>query len=255
MVVATICLYVLGVPTCGWATQSEFDDASVTVFASRDAASRETPAVATAHVVVRAVPVCVSGGALARCLRVPLVCPTGQQIVARYRGLATLPSPPAPGWTYLGQTCSGGATPTPAFTLTDFQRLPLPPGTFTIQPPGGTVLINTPTNVYADPAPTTLTTTTLGQTIHIEATPTTWTWTFGDGSTLGPTLDPGDAYPNLTNTHSYTAPGQYPLTMTTTYTGSYRTETSDWIPIDGTAQVTSPPIPITVLTARADLVS
>ena len=43
--------------------------------------------------------------------------------------------------------------------------------------------------------------------------------------------------------------------MTTTYTGSYRSDGSDWIPIDGTAQVTTPPTTITVLTAHAELVN
>jgi hypothetical protein len=230
---------------------------SVTLSNSRNSTGEgpSSGSASSSQIIVRSVPVCTSGGTLARCLRTTLSCPTGQHIIARYRGLSTLPTPPGPGWTYLGQSCSGRTTPTPTFTLNDFQRLPLPPGVFTVQPPGGNVLINVPTIVYADPTPTSLTTTSLGTTIHIEATPTTWTWAFGDGSTLGPTHDPGQPYPSLTHPHTYTTPGEYPLTMTTTYTGRYHTGDGEWIPVDGTAQVTTPPTTITVLSAHADLVN
>ena len=101
----------------------------------------------SAQVVVRSVAVCSSTGVVARCLRVPLVCPAGEHVVARYRGSSSLPAPPGPGWTYLGQSCSGGSQPVPGLTLNDFLRLPLPSGAFTLQPPWGGGLLRMGLNV------------------------------------------------------------------------------------------------------------
>jgi hypothetical protein len=141
------------------------------------------------------------------------------------------------------------------FTVADFQRLALPASAFTIQPPGGRVLIDVPTNVYASTEPVVLSTTSLGQRVEVEATPSAWSFDFGDGVVLGPTQDPGGPYPDLTNSHAYSAVGVFEVVVTTTYTGRFRVDGGSWSEVDGTASVTSAPLTLTVHTAEAQLVS
>ncbi len=169
-----------------------------------------------------------------------------------------------PGWTRVGTFCSSPDTPgtdplLPGFTLTDFQRLPLPAGTSTVEPPGGNVLVGMPTNVYATPSsePALFDTTMLGVPVQVRATAARWSWDFGDttDNVIGPTTDPGAAYPALRNTHTYTARGTYPITMTTHYTGEYSVAGGPWLPIPGEAQVDSPPTTVQALAGRNELVA
>ncbi|MFN8075791.1 MAG: hypothetical protein U0Q15_10270 [Kineosporiaceae bacterium] len=111
-----------------------------------------------------------------------------------------------------------------------------------------------PTNVYVDAPTVTLRTTVLGQAVEVEATASSFTWTFGDGQSLT-TTDPGAPYPAMSTTHTYTATGRRDITLTTTYTARFRVAGSnEWIPAEGTAQVASPPITVEVIETRAVLV-
>ena len=203
---------------------------------------------------MRVVPVCGGSG---RCLRSSsVVCAVGERYVARYRGLAGVAGPPGAGWAYLGEGCAGvGSGGAPVFTVADFQRLALPAGAFTIQPPGGRVLIGVPTNVYASTEPVVLSTMSLGQRVEVEATPAVWSFDFGDGVVVGPTRDPGGPYPVLTNSHAYSAVGVFGVVVTTTYTGRFRVDGGSWQDVEGTASVTSAPVVLSVHTAQAQLVS
>lgn len=69
------------------------------------------------------------------------------------------------------------------------------------------------------------------------------------------TTDPGAPYPDLRTTHTYTTPGAHTITLTTAYTGQYSVTGGPWLPIDGQAQVPSPPVPLTALTGRNHLVA
>jgi hypothetical protein len=145
---------------------------------------------------------------------------------------------------------------TPALTLREFKRLPLPAGRVNVEPGEGPVLINIPTNFYVDAQPLLLHTTVVGIDVEVEATPSSFTWTFGDGGRLV-TKDHGAPYPDMRTTHVYTQPGKRPVTLTTTYTGRFRRADvpgSPWIPVAGTAQVVSPTITLDVIEARAVLV-
>jgi hypothetical protein len=64
-------------------------------------------------------------------------------------------------------------SPTPVLTQTELRRLPLPPATPHVEPSNRPILVNVPTNVYADAPTITLHTTILGQPIDVQATPTT----------------------------------------------------------------------------------
>ena len=151
----------------------------------------------------------------------------------------------------------GGTTPTanqtPAVTVRDFRRLPLPPGGVNVQPPNLRTLVNVPTNVFVSARVTVLNTTLLGVPVRVRATPVRYHWTFGDGRSLL-TSDPGAAYPDLRTTHIYLQPGARQLGLTTTYTGEYSVAGGPWLPIDGVARVVSAPVTLTVLAAQSQLI-
>jgi len=177
----------------------------------------------------------------------------------------TLPSQTGAGphglWLLTGQACIGAGqvaavAALPALTLEDFQRLPLPPGTAHVQPDRGWALINVATNVYVNAPPVTLHTSLLGFGVEVKATPVRYRWTFGEGpaSQALETTDPGGAYPAMTTTHTYEAPGAYRITLTTFYTGEYSVDGGPWLTVDGQAHVDTPPIPIELIEARTHLV-
>jgi hypothetical protein len=105
-----------------------------------------------------------------------------------YWRFEALAGPPRGTWTQAGSVClrasqaPSGAVP--AFTVREFQRLPLPAGTVHVQPPGGRTLVNVPTNVFVSAGPVTLATRLLGLAVRVRATPVSYRWTFGDGAVL-----------------------------------------------------------------------
>ena len=141
------------------------------------------------------------------------------------------------------------------FTAEDFRRLPLTPPALTIQPDRTEHLVNMPTIVYTTPTTQLLTTDLLGYPVEVEATPTTYTWDFGDGTTWT-TTTPGHPYPNQDVAHPYTRPGTYTITLTTTFTGRYRLAgTTAWATVTGTASTTTTSAPITAIEAPTHLVT
>ena len=175
-----------------------------------------------------------------------------------FLGPAGVARPTPEQWQRAGQRCmspeqAGRVAGAPPFTLRDFRRLPLPPGGVNVQPPNLRTLVNVPTNLYVQAEVATLSTTLVGFPVRVRATPTSYRWTFGDGAGLT-TDDKGAPYPDLRVTHTYTRPGSAQLTLVTSYTGEYSVAGGPWLPIDGTAQVTSPAVTLTVLDAHNQLV-
>jgi len=166
--------------------------------------------------------------------------------------------PPRGPWTRQGSAClrpaqvPGGAVP--AFTVRELRRLPLPAGVAHIQPGTGETLVNIPTNVYVTASPVTLTTRLIGIPIRVRATPTAYLWSFGDSATLD-TTDPGHPYPGMTTTHTYVTAATLAITLRTTYSGEYSVAGGPWLPIDGVATVTTPPVPLQVIETHAVLVA
>ncbi|MFF1831908.1 hypothetical protein [Paenarthrobacter sp. NPDC058040] len=145
--------------------------------------------------------------------------------------------------------------------LTDFRQLPVNPGTLQAQPFPNT-LIGGPTNFYATTTNQAFDLTILGQHVHLTATPTTYTYTFGDGTTLGPTPAAGYSLPQtgwLTTetrtSHNYTTTGNYPVNLTTTFTGTYSVNNGPPLPINGTLNLTTPPKTIKVWKTETALVT
>jgi hypothetical protein len=88
------------------------------------------------------------------------------------------------------------------------------------QQPGGGSLVNLPTLFATNTLQTqTFNETLLGVqvTLNVQAS---WTWDFGDGTTLVSTV-PGGQYPDTSLSHVYLAADQYTIQLTTNWTGTF----------------------------------
>jgi len=169
-------------------------------------------------------------------------------------------SPPGTGWRFTGEVCLGATSTGPAavgvpvVTLADLRRLPLPPGAVHLQPDGGWTLPNVPTDVFVDAPAREYPLVVLGQPVRVRVTAAGFRWSFGDGGVLV-TADPGAPYPDLRTTHVFRRPGVTSVALTTSYRGEYAVAGGPWVPIEGTADVPSPPVSLAVVDARAHLVA
>ena len=142
---------------------------------------------------------------------------------------------------------------TPGRVLRAFRSLTWPQSDLSIQPAGKT-LVNFETNFYTDnSAPSRQSVTLLNQDVLIEATPTTYTWRFGDGDALDTSI-PGSAYPALDITHSYVTADSFGPSLDTTYSGRYRLNGGPWTTIPETLTVTGAPQSLQSVEARPTLV-
>ena len=144
--------------------------------------------------------------------------------------------------------------PKAAVTQQQFRRLPIPAPEIIVEPSGGHTLINIGTNFLTRKRPVVLPTTVLGQAIQVKATPASYQWTYGDGTTFT-TTNPGARYPALLTPHTYHQPGTYTVRLRTTFTGEYSVNGGPWQPINGTATTTSPPVTITAEERRAVIIT
>jgi PKD domain len=158
-------------------------------------------------------------------------------------------------WRFVtGWSCPQDALP--AFTVEDFRRLPLAPPALRIQPDTAQVLVNLATITMTDPTPQLLVTALLGYPLEVQATPTVYSWDYGDGTAPLVTTSPGHPWPDQDVTHTYRAPGTYQITLTATWVGQYRLAgTTTWTPITGTAATQATHAPITAIEVRAHLVA
>ncbi len=163
--------------------------------------------------------------------------------------------------TKIGETCvtdqPAAAPPqvTPGQIRRAFRSLDWPASPLIVQPPGGRTLVNFATNFYTDnTTPRRQSITLLGHRVLIEATPTSYTWTYGDGTTAE-TTTPGAAYPALDVTHDYLRAGGVRARLDTTYSGRYRLDNGPWTTIPDTLTVTGTPVSLEVVEARPTLVA
>ncbi|WP_246123726.1 hypothetical protein [Cellulomonas terrae] len=150
--------------------------------------------------------------------------------------------PPATDWSPWRRVDYGscGGDELPVLTAEEFRRLPLPAPSVHMQPDTGWVLVNKETIAYTDPTPVTLTTQLLGRTVTVEATPTRFTYEWGDGSRPVVTSDPGAPYPAFDVVHVYEDLGQAAITITTEWSGRYQVEGDpQWREVTGTATTTA----------------
>ena len=159
-----------------------------------------------------------------------------------------------------GRVCIGELDPQAAQVITvgdilrAMRRLSWPASRLVIQPPDGLTLVNFDTNFYTpDTAAVTRRVTLLGQPITIEATPSEFTWRFGDGQSRSTTI-PGRAYPSLDVTHNYLRKGSYQVSLATTYSGRFRIGGGAWQSIPGTVTVNGAAQPLRAIEAQPKLV-
>lgn len=150
---------------------------------------------------------------------------------------------------------SEGSTPaiTDGLIATAFRRIPLPPSSFTIQPPGGRTLVNFETNFFTEERTLDRTVRLLGQRVDLRIRAHSYTWHFGDGETIT-TSRPGAPFPKLLITHNYLRTGAYRPAMDTTWVADYRVGGGAWQSVPGSVTIEGDPANLRAIEARPTLV-
>ncbi len=133
---------------------------------------------------------------------------------------------------------AGAAAPPVVMTSSEVAKVMASGSGIVRQPPGSKALVSKIVIAYTSGDSQTLTTTMGGDVVTIVATPVSYTWDWGDGTTLT-TKDPGAAYPDHTVFHAYsrTAEGVV-ITLTTTWTATYSVGGGPAQPVPGTLTTT-----------------
>lgn len=127
----------------------------------------------------------------------------------------------------------------------DFKQLPIQAAKVTVQP-GPHTLKGMETNVFAAASEQSFDVVILGQNVHLEATPVEYTYNYGDGATFGPTMFAGgsiseEEWGTKTRTsHTYKQTGDFRLTVTTGFRGTYSVNGGPPLPITGNGSFASP---------------
>lgn len=209
-----------------------------------------------------------------QCVGPPTPCspPEGGTLYEVFRARVDQPT----AWTNLGRSCLGAGdvatlgTITPELVLTEFRKLTWPQAELIVQPVGGETLVNFPTNFYTENTePTSQEITLLGARVTIEATPTSYTWHFDDGSSVDsrvpglPAPDPDvrqfspeelEESPSFV-THRYVdAHVVEQPSVNVTYTGRYRIGSGRWTDIPDTLTVAGDPVNLSIIEGIPHLV-
>jgi len=119
------------------------------------------------------------------------------------------------------------------------------------------MLLNKPVIVYVEPVDRELRTMLLGAFgVDVRVKPESYTWEFGDGEKLT-TRRPGRPYPAFDVTHMYAQPGRGQITLTTTWSATYRLDDDPahkWRDVHGTVQTTDTGIEFEIIEWRTRLV-
>lgn len=168
-------------------------------------------------------------------------CVPGQQLV---RLMRISPRPVVPG----ASRCVGPAVAralthrpvlTPALVLRAFRRVPLP-RLASIAQPGNKTLVNFDTIFHTQARPFTRTVTLLGQRVRLEITPSSYDWTWGDGTSMR-TTTPGAAYPSREVVHRYQrAHVTVEHQVRVTWSAQYAVNGGPVQPVPGTVTLTGP---------------
>jgi hypothetical protein len=136
--------------------------------------------------------------------------------------------------------------------LTELRRVSLPSLRAHTQPDVKT-LVNFPTIFYTEPQPFSRTVTLLGQVVEIVATPESFTWHFGDGTSMR-TTTPGAPYPAMDVTHKYSdAHVTVQTSVDVTYSARFSVSGGAGQTIPGAVTIAGPAAPLRVVEATAVL--
>jgi hypothetical protein len=115
--------------------------------------------------------------------------------------------------------------------------------------PEGKTLVNFATIFYTEPHPFTRTVALLGRQVTIVATPQTFTWHYGDG-TSAVTSTPGAPYPAKDVTHDYAVAHTTVLaSVDVSYSARFRVSGGAWQDIPGTVTIAGPTSPLRIAEA------
>ena len=139
---------------------------------------------------------------------------------------------------------AGGQEPVPVVvSASDVSSLLVGGSGLVRQPPGERVVVTRDLIVHTDPSPRTLATTVAGVPVNVTATPVSYTWHWGDGTSLT-TTDPGAAYPHHTVVHRYRRCAQgVVVALTTSWRATYSVAGGQPQPVDGTITTTETSTP------------
>ncbi len=115
--------------------------------------------------------------------------------------------------------------------------------------PAGTTLVNLDTIFHTTADPFERTVQVLDSTVELRATPATYTWHHGDGTTQT-TNGPGRPYPAMEITHRYDQPGRTHASVDVTYRVTYRIDDGGWEDLDTTITATGPATSLRIREAR-----
>jgi hypothetical protein len=134
---------------------------------------------------------------------------------------------------------------------TKFEQLPVRAGTSVMQPSPNT-LRGAETNFYAEAVEQTFAVDMLGQSVSITAKPVQYSWSYGDGTGLGPQTAAGGPLPQdrwgekTLTSHVYARTGDFRVVLTTYFQGTYSVNGGPPLPIPGQGQFSSPPQTVSV---------
>ncbi len=97
------------------------------------------------------------------------------------------------------------------------------------------------------------------QDVRVRAIPDSYRWSYGDGTSRtlrepGTSIAEHSFSEETPTSHVYRETGDFNVRLTTTFRGEYSTEGGAWIPIPGTANVPSEPMPMSVWRTKKLLV-
>ncbi|WP_460937123.1 hypothetical protein [Phycicoccus ginsengisoli] len=157
------------------------------------------------------------------------------------------------------------AIPTMAQLQTAFRQLPFSKPTVGIQPEGNTTLVNLPTYFRAEwpddtglqPGEVSRPVRLLSWTVEFKIAARSYDFHYGDGSSSGPTSDPGGVYPDGAIRHTYAEPtAAARVSVDSTLTAQYRANGGPWQDIDAVADLQDEPVTtLQVREAHARLVT
>lgn len=159
----------------------------------------------------------------------------------------------------LGDTTQEAPPEPIILTINDLQELGLAPSTIH-QERAPHTLINYNTNFWTNPNPQEFTTEINGTPVQARATPISYIFNYGDGTTLYRTT-PGyqlgeDVWDQPTDTsHQYQETGDYQFTLTTHYRGEYSVDGGPWQVMTGVGEATTAPETVRVWRTKVRLVA
>jgi hypothetical protein len=131
-------------------------------------------------------------------------------------------------------------TPPVAITIADVASF-APGARANRMEPNGWIVVGLHTNFYSDRGSRIVDGTLLGLPAAVRFTPVSWTWSYGDGTSLT-SATPGSSWASqnlaefeqTATSHVFASPGSFAIDLTVEYRADYQFAGSGWVPVLGT---------------------